>query len=502
MTKTTQKLLDAYYAKLKILKAFAAAESLLAWDRETHMPKGASPDRGETMAILGGFVHDLFTDAEFVKVVEELHEQKQGLDAFDRRSVILTKRELDKSVKLSKEFVEETQELLNASHNAWIQAKQTNDFASYQPFLEKVVENRKQYSALIAPNRDPYDVQLDDYEEGLTQKRLDPLFKDLKAGIKKILPAILEKQAKNRKTKNPFDQYELDHHLLETVIKEMVATVGYDWNRGAMGSVEHPFEISISGNDIRLNTHFEKKNNSFTVTGMIHELGHGLYEQNVDPQYQKSMFLAHGVSLGIHESQSRLLENFIGRSLAFWQFFLPKYQTRFPQLKKFTPEQLVASLNAVRPSLIRTESDEVTYNLHIILRYEIEKALMHGEVQVKDLPEVWSQNMRELIGVEPKTNTEGVLQDVHWSWGNLGYFPTYTLGNLNAAQLWAKFIIAHPKWSAEMKKGNFSSYMEWFKEHVWQHGAFYTPDELMKKATGESTNAKYFLEYLEKKFLG
>jgi carboxypeptidase Taq len=501
MSTSTKKLLQNYYQNLKVLKAFSAAESLLGWDRETWMPKDASPDRGETMAVLSGFMHDLFTDKKFVKIVDQLVDQQDQLDAFDRRSVLLTKRDLDKSVKLPKKFVEETQELLNASHNAWIEAKQTNNFELFEPLLTKVIDNRKKYAQLLDPNRDAYDVQLDDYEEGLKQERLDPLFTDLKSGIKKLLPQILEKQAKQPETKNPFDQYELDHRDLEEVIKEMVGTIGYDWNRGAMGHVEHPFETSISANDVRLNTRFEKTNNSFTVTGMIHELGHGMYEQNVDPKYQKSLFLAHGVSLGIHESQSRLLENFIGRSLAFWKFFFPKYQARFPQLKKWTTEQLVNSLNHVQPSFVRTESDEVTYNLHIILRYELEKALMHGDLHVKELPEVWRAKMKELIGVEPKTNKEGVLQDVHWSWGNLGYFPTYTLGNLNAAQLWKKFIVAHPDWEKEMSSGNFTCYTKWFKEHVWQHGSFFTPDELMKKATGESTNAKYFLEYLEQKFL-
>lgn len=495
-----QTALQKYYEKLRLLEAFGSAHRLMSWDQDTHMPKGAAPDRGESMSVLSGYIHQLFTDAEFVATVNELNEHQNELDPVDRRSVVVTKRDLDKSVKLPQSFVEETQSITNAAHMAWLEAKQQDNFPLYEPHLEKIIENRKKYASYLNPNQDPYDVNLDDYEEGLTTAQLEPLFLQVKNGIKELLPQILAHQSAYADVKNPLDQFELDHHVLETFIREMLQQIGFNWSRGGFGVVEHPFEISISANDVRLNTKFEKMMNSFTVTGIIHELGHGLYEQNVDPKYAKTA-LGHGVSLGIHESQSRLLENLIGRRTAFWTYFFPKLQSYFPQLKSATVENLVMALNRVNPSLIRTEADEVTYNLHVILRFELEKDLMSGKLAVKDVAEAWRSKMKELLDVEPQNHKEGVLQDVHWSWGNIGYFPTYTLGNLNAAQLWSTFIQQHPNWEAEITMGNFTSYFNWFKEKVWQHGGFYTPEELMKNVTGENTNAKYFLEYLKQKYL-
>jgi|SRR5579859_284735 len=500
MTSKLTKLLQKYYEKLTVLRAFESAQSILSWDRETYIPKGAAVDRGETMSVLAGFTHELFTDKKFVQVVDGLLEHRDELSPLEKRSLHLVKRDLDKSTKLPKEFVEETQTVMNAGHTAWLEAKAKDDFEIFRPLLAKVVENRRQYAEYLQPNKNPYDVNLDDYEEGLTSAKLEPLFSQLKYGIGEILPEILQLQLKKAAVKNPLDTFQADPHALQKFIHEMLEQIGFDWSRGAMGSVEHPFEISISANDIRLNTHYETTHHSYTLTGMIHELGHGLYEQNIDPQYVKPG-LGHGVTLGIHESQSRLLENMIGRSTSFWKYFFPKLQNHFPQLKSAQVEDVVTALNRVSQSLIRTEADEVTYNLHIILRFELEKELIHGRLAVKDLPEVWRAKMKELLGVEPKTNREGVLQDVHWSWGNFGYFPTYTLGNLNAAQLWHTFVETHPKWSESIENGDFHPYFKWFKEHVWQYGAFYEPDVLIQKATAKTTSADYLLRYLKEKYL-
>jgi carboxypeptidase Taq len=503
MPENPQKKFEEYLQKMRVLRAFGSAESLLSWDRETHLPAGASNERGQTMAILAGFAHQLTTDPQFVKLVDELYEQRAVLGELERRSIELCKKSLDKSVKLPTQFIEETEAVLNNAHAAWLEAKKNDTYHTYAPLLAKVIENRKRYAAYINPSADPYDVSLDDYEEGLTTADLTPLFAELRKGITDLLPQIMKKQAAVGEAKNPVDGVELNQPRLQQFIKEMLGQIGYDWNRGAMGSVEHPFEITISPNDVRLNTKYEKFDNSFTLTGMVHELGHGLYEQNVASQYTEKD-LGNGVSLGIHESQSRLLENIIGRSTFFWQYFFPKLQQAFPevaQLQSATVDDVVRSLNVVKPSLIRTESDEVTYNLHIIVRFELEKAVMRNELAVQDLPEAWRAKMKELLGVAPSTDREGVMQDVHWSWGNFGYFPTYTLGNLNAAQLWSSFVKGHANWQTDIAAGNFSAYTSWFKEHIWQYGSFYKPEELMKRATGESTNAKYFLSYLRDKYL-
>jgi carboxypeptidase Taq len=497
MTKKLQNARQYFFEKMKLMQALGEAQSLLSWDRETYMPSGAAANRGQTMSTIAGFSHQLFTEPKFVEAVELLNDQQKELDPLEARTITLLHRELRKSLKLTQEFVEETNQIVNSAYHSWLEAKQKDEFKIFQPHLEKVIENRRQYAEFLDPSKDAYDVSLDDYEEGLTTEFLNPIFATLRKGLKELLPQVLAIQ---KEVKNPLNEASLDEQKLRSFLKEMIATIGFDWNRGAMGAVEHPFQISISFNDVRLNTKFADKESSFTIMGMIHELGHGIYEQNIDPKYS-AVYLDHGVSLGIHESQSRFLENIIGRSSAFWTYFLPKLQSHFDQLKSVQLSEIVSALNQVEPSLIRTEADEVTYNLHILLRFEIEQMLLRGEATAAQLPEIWRAKMKELVGIEPKTDKEGVLQDVHWAWGNLGYFPTYTLGNLNAAQLFAKFGEAHPQWRDEVSKGNFTCYTSWFKEHIWQHGSFFKPEELMQKATGEETNAKYFLEYLKKKYL-
>ena len=489
--------LQRFQEKMNVMRAFGTAQALLSWDRETHMPTGASADRAQAVGTLAGFAHELFTDKKFVHDVEFLFERRTELEPEWQRSLTIVHRELQKSLKLSKKFVEETNQLVNHAQAAWLEAKQQNSFSPFQPFLEKIVDNRQQYAAFLQPETPAYDVLLDEYEEGMTTAFLEPMFRDLRKGLKKILPAIMDRQ---HAVSNPLDGQKLHPHKLETFLREMASIIGFDWQRGGFGVVEHPFMINISANDFRVNTRFEKTHNSFTITGMIHELGHGIYEQQVDHKYQ-TFFLDSGVSLGIHESQSRFLENVIGRSPEFWSFFLPRLQKVFPQLKSITVTQVVDALNHVRPSLIRTESDEVTYNVHILLRFELEKALMTNEIAVRDLPDAWRSKMKELLGVEPTTDRDGVLQDVHWAWANFGYFPTYTLGNLNAAQLLKKFSSDHPTWRSEIAEGNFTTYQTWFREHIWQHGSRYKPEELMLKATGEKTNATYFLKYLRDKYL-
>lgn len=497
MTKKIAKLWNEYEQQLKVLRAFSSAEALLSWDREALMPRGAAIDRGETMSVLAGFAHNLMTDKKFVKLVDSLVAEKSALSSIEARSVLLTQRELRKSVRLSSAFVEETNQIVNAGYEAWLQAKKTNDFQIFAPHLEKIIENRKQYAACINPDEHPYNVLLDDYEEGLTIEQLRPVFTELKMGLKKLLPEVLAHQ---HRAINPFDQMAVDHVQLQAFLTELATKIGFDFNRGLIGHVEHPFEIHVSAHDHRINTHFSKTENSFTIMGFIHELGHGLYEQNVDLQYLPVGLMC-GVSLGIHESQSRFLENVVGRSPQFWQYFLPRLKQQVPAFAQVELSQLISALNTVEPSLIRTEADEITYNLHIILRFELEIQLMTGELKVADLPGAWRALMKELLGVEPESDATGVLQDVHWAWGNLGYFPTYTLGNVNAAQLLASFSKANPDWLTEISEGNFSGYFNWFKAHIWQHGCMFTPAEVMKNATGELSNAKYLLKYLQAKYL-
>jgi len=497
MTKKIAGALQRVQEKFTIFKALHTAEALLSWDRESHMPKSAAPDRGQTMSTLAGLSHEMFTEKTFVKDILLLMEEKESLTPEWQRSIYLTHRELKKSLTLSKKFVEETNHIINDSQSAWLAAKQQDSFVLFESSLRKVIENRQRYAEYLDNSSDPYDVNLNDYEEGLKTSHLQRVFTDLKNGLKEMLPDILARQ---HHWAHPLNNRALDPSKMRGFLEDMASTIGFDMDRGAIDDVEHPFEISLSENDIRVNTRFDKDENSFTIMGLVHEIGHGLYEQNINPKYIESG-LNSGVSLGIHESQSRFLENIIGKSKGFWQHFLPKLQAIFPEMSDVALEEVLGALNEVRPSLIRTEADEVTYNLHIILRFELEQDLIHGRLDVRNLPEAWRAKMQELVGIVPTTHREGELQDVHWAWANIGYFPTYALGNLNAAQLFARFSEEHPQWEDEISQGKFSSYTTWFKEHVWQHGSFFIPSEVMIKATGEDTNHTHLLKYLRKKYL-
>ncbi len=492
-------LLEKYYRHLKTLRAFSSAHALLAWDRETHMPPKGSAARGETMGVIAGFAHQLFVDKEFVSLVGQLTEASESLSEIERRSVLLTQKQLDKSVRVPKEFVEQQQEVVNAAHMSWITAKQKNDFQIFAPHLEQVLEIKKRYAQYVAPEMDPYDVCLDEHEEGLRRPYTQQLLSELKNGLKEILEKVLETQG-GPPPVHPFNTFNLDKQVMVDFLKEMVTRVGFNIEAGNLAEVEHPFCIDVAHLDTRLTTSFRKGDHAFAIMGTVHELGHGLYEQNVLDEYVASD-LAHGVSLAIHESQSRLLENMIGRSSEFWGYFYPRLQAYFPELSQYDLGDLMKALNHVSRSLIRTESDEVTYNLHIIVRFEIEQDLLSGKIAVRDLPEVWRAKMKELIGIEPTDDRTGVLQDVHWSWGDLGYFPTYTLGNLNAAQLFETFEQDHADWRVGIAQGDFSTYFSWFRNHIWQHGARYTPEQIMTMTTGRPTSVEPFLKYLRKKYL-
>jgi carboxypeptidase Taq len=487
-----------FQAYLVQLHALQSAMATLSWDRETYLPVKANPDRGQVLSVLSGMYHRLLTDKQLVKLVEQLMDQRDELAPMPRRSVQLMHRGLQEALKLPIEFVEESQKITNDAHACWVSAKTNNDYASYAPHLAKVVEMKKRSAGYIHPDWSVYDACIDQYEEGLKSTKLLPLLKELRSGLQVLLPKIQKHQPKD--VINPLEKVEFPRAELTPVLHSLIRQIGFDLDAGNLSHVAHPFEISISRHDVRLNTHFDPLHHSFTVMSTIHELGHGLYEQFADPALEP-WGLDQGVTLGIHESQSRLLENMIGRSKAFWSYLWPQLVAACPQLDAYSIDQMVAALNHVEPTLIRTESDEVTYNAHIIVRVEAEQKLLTDQLTVKDLPEFWQETMKELVGISPTTDREGVLQDVHWSWGDFGYFPTYTLGNLNSAQLWKSFTTTFPNWEASIAEGDFTSYFAWFKEKIWQHGSLFTAEEIMHQATGQTTQVQPFLEYLEEKYL-
>jgi len=491
-----QKQLKEYKKTLMELKRLEGISALLEWDQENQMPAKSIKSRSETSALIAKITHEKSTNKQFGDLINELYENSDKLDPVEKRSIEVTKKNYDKVVKLPTEFVEEFSKLRSLAQSAWVEAKAKENYLHFEPYLKKIIKFSRDYARYIDKKKPIYDVLLDDYEEGMTTTKLQEVFSDLKIELIELLSKIPTKENKKSLSSQVFDK-----DITRKFLLEMTKQIGFDYERGALGEVHHPFETSITEDDIRINVSYPEKYLAYSITAAIHEAGHGLYEQNVDKKYHETA-LGHGVSLGIHESQSRLLENMIGRSEAFWKFFLPKLKKYYPSLDKIKVEDVVGDLNRVTSSFIRTEADEVTYNMHIILRFELELLLLDEELSTKDLPEEWDKMMHELLGIKPKKISKGVLQDVHWSIGAVGYFPTYALGNLNAGQLWNKFISENKKWESEVAKGDFTSYFNWFKENIWRHGGYYKPRDLMIKATGEDLNAKYFVEYLNKKYLG
>jgi carboxypeptidase Taq len=359
----------------------------------------------------------------------------------------------------------------------------------------------------VKPESDAYQTLLDEYEEGVDPVWLNTVFSELETGLHKLLPSILEAQARAASasvvTKGlTLDTLPVSRETLLQLLQTIGEAVGFSFAEGNIATVAHPFCIDIGHHDTRLTTTIAPNQMSFAIMGFIHELGHGMYEQHTDESLV-SHGLAHGASLGVHESQSRFLENMIGRTEAFWQYFMSVIHQRHPELQSKLPPvtALVRSLNHVKPSLVRVDADEVTYNLHILLRYRIEQEIFQEKLATKNIAERWNALSQELFGLTPQHPVEGYGQDVHWSWGNFGYFPTYTIGNLLAARLLERFTADHPQWRTEVSQGNFTSYAQWFLTHVWKYGASLPPQQLIAEISGKPLTARPLLTYLSQKYL-
>jgi len=490
-----RELLSKYYKLLEEIKSLKGIVALLSWDQENQMPPLAVSSRAKQRGLIEKLVHQKLTSSDYIKIVFELNSKKELLNSIDSRSVSISNKEIIKSLKLPSDFVEEFANLKSKTQQAWIDAKTNEDFKLYQPLLEEMFEYTRRYAAYIDDSKPIYDVLLDDYEEGMTTNKLHKIFKELKTNLKEILKKVKAKESSHVFTSSIFEK-----NKTEKLIKEITNKLGFNYAKGVLGDVHHPFETKISNEDVRINVKYSEHDLAFTLTGAIHELGHGLYEQNISHKYEHTAF-SEGASLTIHESQSRLLENMIGRSKEFWEFFFPVITNYYPELKNFTYEDATNDLNIIKSTFIRTEADEITYNLHIILRFEIELMILNKEIDIKDLPQVWNNKMEELLGIRPVNLSEGCLQDVHWSIGAIGYFPTYSLGNLASAQLWHKFKNDNLDFKNKFKKGDFSSYFNWFKNNIWQYGSLYTSEEFLNNSTDEPLVAKYLIEYIKEKYL-
>ena len=477
------------------MAAYDHAIGLINYDGETSAPEGTADNRALTLGVLSGEMYKFNTAQETIDLLEYLEQHQDELDDKERRQVFLLLKSIRQLRKIPMDEYIAYQSLLVKSQDVWEKAKNNNDFESYRPYLEEVYATVKKFAAYCAPDKDPYDYWLNEYEEGMSMEFCDDFFGKLRERIVPLLKKIEEKpqiDVSFLKGDYPDDkQEELALYLMEVM--------GLDPEHVGLSTTEHPFTTSLgSHHDERITTHYHRDDFVSSLYSVVHEGGHALYDTGSADDLAYTV-LDGGVSMGVHESQSRFYENIVGRSRGFIKFITPKLKELFPEtLEGVTPEELYRAMNRVQPSLIRTEADEATYCLHVMVRYELEKAIMHDELQVKDLPEAWNKMYKDYLGVDVPDDTHGVLQDSHWSFGAIGYFPSYALGNAYGAQFLAKM-----KESVDVdacaEAGNLAPINDWNREHIWKHGALYPPKELIRNIVGEFSTEAY-TTYLEEKF--
>ena len=477
------------------MAAYEHATSLIYYDGVTTAPLDTADNRGATLSVLTEEVYKLSTSKETVDLLEFLDGFKEKLPQTEQRMVYLLLKDVRNMQKIPMDEYVAYQELLVKADDVWHRAKEASDFESFRPLLEQIFETNIRFAGYLAPDKKPYDYWLGEYEDGLNMQICDEFFGKLRSRIVPLLRKIAEKPQVDdsiRFGNFPDDkQEELAYYLMKTI--------GLDLGRVGLATTEHPFTISFGSHlDERITTHYQQDDFAASMYSVIHEGGHALYDTGSAKEYAYTV-LDGGVSMGIHESQSRFYENILGRSRAFCGSIFSKLCELFPEeMKGYTAEDLYKAVNKAEPSLIRTEADEVTYSLHVMVRYELEKRIMAGELAVKDLPAEWNRLYKEYLGVDVPDDRHGVLQDSHWSGGAIGYFPSYALGSAYGAQFLAKM-----KESVDVDKcletGDFGPVNAWNREHIWQYGALYKPGELLERVLGAPFDPEYYIQYLENK---
>jgi carboxypeptidase Taq len=494
-----QKSIDILRERLHEVSHLGGALALLHWDQEVNMPAKGAEARAQAISYLSAIVHN-----KFVAINEDglLTKLKRALDNSKIRGkeatiISETWRSYEREKKLPEVFVKELAETEARSQTVWAEARAKNDFKLWLPWLEKIVKLKRQEAKYVGYQDSPYDALLDTYEPGMTTAQATLILNDLKDFLVPFLQKIKSSQTKID-SKRILGKFPIGQ---QKTFNELIAQkLGFDLEAGRLDKSVHPFSTNFHPTDVRMTTRYRENDVLYSIGSTIHETGHSLYEQNLPPEHFGTP-LAEAVSLGIHESQSRLWENNIGKSLAFWRYLYPKLQKEFPlPFKKLSLPDFYQIINQVTPSLIRTEADEVTYNLHIILRFEIEREMIEGTLELKDLPQIWQSKMKEYLGIEVPSDKLGVLQDVHWSGGGIGYFPTYSFGNLYAAQFYSQMKEDLPKLDQQIAKGNFKVINNWLKTNIHRHGKTYSALDLIKKVTGEPLTSRHFTDYLQAKY--
>ncbi|HNZ12979.1 MAG TPA: carboxypeptidase M32 [Anaerolineaceae bacterium] len=480
------------------LGAIQRASAVLGWDAQVNMPAGGAEERGFQLGVLAELSHKRFVNDETHNLIVAAEAEAASLDpdSIQARLVKYCRRDYDKATRVPAAKVAEFAQVTAVSQEAWARARSENNFAAFLPHLERVIELRREYASYFAPYDHVYDPLLDDFERGMKTAEVQAIFNQLRPVQVELVHAI----AARPEIENSFLYQNYPEQAQWDFGVEVATRMGYDWNRGRQDKSAHPFTTSFGLGDVRITTRFDTGYVGSALFSTMHEGGHALYEQGFDPAL-RGLPLADGASMAVHESQSRLWENLVGRSLAFWKFFYPRLKEYFPtQLANVDLQTFYRGINKVKPSYIRVESDEATYNLHIMLRLELEIALMEGSLKPADLPAAWNARFQEYLGLTPPTDKVGVLQDVHWSHGLIGYFPTYALGNLVSCQLWEVIQQAIPDLESQIEHGELGTLLAWLRQNVHTHGSMFEPQELVQKITGSRIDPQPYMRYLKTKF--
>ena len=482
----------------KRLHAYAHVANLLTYDANTSMPGGGSDATGDTMELIAGEIHSMSVDPRIGQLLSDLYARRDELDFQTRREVEELREQREKQEKVPKEAVMAAEKAANAGRHYWQLAKAQSDFSIFKPYLANMVEIRRQYANYIRPGADVYDTLLNEFEKGCTQTMLDPFFDLMGEKLTPVLHAIIQKgvQPEMGFLNNTFpipQQKELSGYLMDVM--------GIDKSHCVLRESEHPFTVEFSRDDVRITTKYFEDDLLSNLFSVVHESGHAMYELSVAPELLHSC-MGHGATTAIHESQSRLWENYIARSHAFCDLIFPEVCRLFPeQMASVTPEMFYRAVNVARPSLIRTDADELTYPFHVLVRYELEKALFCNELTVDDLPAAWNELYKKYLGVDVPDDAHGVLQDMHWADGTFGYFPSYALGTAYSAQFMAA-LERELDVNACIARGDLSPVKQWLTEKIYRHGMLLTADELLRRATGESFAPHYYVDYLTEKYTG
>ncbi|ERI90492.1 putative thermostable carboxypeptidase 1 [Clostridiales bacterium oral taxon 876 str. F0540] len=481
-----------YMTRIEYLNS---ASSVLSWDMMVSIPRKGKAYRSDVLGYLSSESYKLQTSDTMKEFIDYFISQ-ENLDDVTESMVRNAKKSYDQTKKIPEDRYREYVVLASNSFSAWEEARAKSDYSIFKPYLEKIVKFNQEFLEYWGYEGNKYNTLLDLYEPGITVEKLDKVFGELREAIVNLLEKIQKSDVK------PNTEFFYKHFTKEEQEEFGVfvaSKFGYDFEAGRIDVSAHPFTTTFDNKDVRITTRYDENEFRGALFSTIHESGHAIYEQNI-PDELKGTGLATGVSMGVHESQSRYYENILGRSKEFWKYFYPEAQKRFKQFEGVSLEEFYKAINVVEPSLIRTEADELTYSLHIIIRYEIEKELINGRISLDELPKVWNEKYKEYLGVEPKNDAEGVLQDMHWSDGSFGYFPSYALGNLYGAQFLSRLLQDIPDYYSLVERGEFDKIHEWLKENIHKHGSVYKPADIIKMVTGEELNAKYFIEYLNKKY--